>query len=201
MFIRLIHQNDLFDIFLWRNNSKTILYSLKSKKITFFQHLNWFRKSLVNPNIKMYIGLKKINHKLSKIGVVRFDIKKNFALVSINLNPDFRGKKFSIQLLKLCIKNFFNFKKINLKATIKNNNFPSIKCFLKNGFVDSFRAINKEPHNYTWWSYRAGARANNKGWRIDYCLVSAPLKDRIKRAFILAEAKHSDHCPTAVEIE
>lgn len=135
MIIRPIHQNDLFDIFLWKNNSKTIFYSLKSKKITFFQHINWFRKSLVNPNIKMYIGLKKINHKLSKIGVVRFDIKKNFALVSINLNPDFRGKKFSSQLLKLCIKNFFNFKKINLKATIKNNNFASIKCFLKNGFV------------------------------------------------------------------
>ena len=76
-----------------------------------------------------------------------------------------------------------------------------LDAFLKNGFVDSFRALNKEPHNYTWWSYRAGARATNKGWRIDYCLVSAPLKDRIKRAFILAEAKHSDHCPTAVEIE
>ena len=76
-----------------------------------------------------------------------------------------------------------------------------LDAFLKNGFVDSFRALNKEPHNYTWWSYRAGARATNKGWRIDYCLVSAPLKDRIKRAFILAEAKHSDHCPVVVEIE
>ena len=45
------------------------------------------------------------------------------------------------------------------------------------------------------------ARANNKGWRIDYCLVSEPLKDRIKRALILPEAKHSDHCPVLVEIE
>jgi exodeoxyribonuclease-3 len=76
-----------------------------------------------------------------------------------------------------------------------------LDAFLQKGFVDSFRALNKEPHNYTWWSYRAGARATNKGWRIDYCLVSAPLKDRIKRAVILAEAKHSDHCPTVVEIE
>jgi hypothetical protein len=83
MIIRPIHQNDLFDIFLWRNDSKTIFYSLKRKKITFFQHINWFRKSLVNTNIKMYIGLKKINHKLSKIGVVRFDIKKNFAFKKI----------------------------------------------------------------------------------------------------------------------
>ncbi len=73
--------------------------------------------------------------------------------------------------------------------------------FIKTGFIDSFRHLNKEPHNYTWWSYRAGARGNNKGWRIDYCLVSDPLKERIKRAVILADAKHSDHCPTMVEIE
>jgi exodeoxyribonuclease-3 len=45
------------------------------------------------------------------------------------------------------------------------------------------------------------ARLNNKGWRIDYCLVSEPLKNRIKRALILTEAKHSDHCPIMVEIE
>lgn len=73
--------------------------------------------------------------------------------------------------------------------------------FIDNGFIDSFRFLNKEPHNYTWWSYRANARNNNKGWRIDYHMVSEPLKDRIKRAYILPEAKHSDHCPIVVEIE
>ena len=73
--------------------------------------------------------------------------------------------------------------------------------FLKSGFIDSFRYLNKEPHNYTWWSYRANARNNNKGWRLDYHLVSEPLKDGIKRAYILSEAKHSDHCPIVVEIE
>jgi exodeoxyribonuclease-3 len=73
--------------------------------------------------------------------------------------------------------------------------------FMKSGFIDSFRMLNKEPDNYTWWSYRAGARGNNKGWRIDYCLVSAPLINRIKRAVILPDAKHSDHCPTMVEID
>lgn len=73
--------------------------------------------------------------------------------------------------------------------------------FMKTGFIDSFRFLNKEPDNYTWWSYRAGARGNNKGWRIDYCLVSETLKNKIKRAVILPEAKHSDHCPTLVEIE
>jgi exodeoxyribonuclease-3 len=73
--------------------------------------------------------------------------------------------------------------------------------FMKNGFVDSFRHFNNEPHQYSWWSYRAGARGNNKGWRIDYCLVSEPLKGKLKRAVILPEAKHSDHCPVLVELE
>lgn len=73
--------------------------------------------------------------------------------------------------------------------------------FIESGFIDSFRHLNKEPHNYTWWSYRANARNNNKGWRIDYHMVSEPLKNRIKRAYILPEAKHSDHCPIVVEIE
>jgi exodeoxyribonuclease III len=73
--------------------------------------------------------------------------------------------------------------------------------FIKSGFIDSFRYLNKEPHHYSWWSYRANARNNNKGWRIDYNMVSAPMEDRIKRAVILPEAKHSDHCPVLVEIE
>jgi len=73
--------------------------------------------------------------------------------------------------------------------------------FIDSGFIDSFRHLNKEPHNYSWWSYRANARNNNKGWRIDYCMVSSPLKDKIQRAFILPEAKHSDHCPIGIEIK
>ena len=72
--------------------------------------------------------------------------------------------------------------------------------FMKSGFVDSFRLLNSEPHQYSWWSYRANSRANNKGWRIDYALVSKPLKTKIERSFILPEAKHSDHCPVGLEL-
>ena len=75
-----------------------------------------------------------------------------------------------------------------------------LEGFMKTGMIDTFRHLNKEPDNYSWWSYRANARNNNKGWRIDYCLAAAPLKDKIKRALILPEAKHSDHCPVLVEI-
>lgn len=73
--------------------------------------------------------------------------------------------------------------------------------FMKSGFIDSFRHFNKEPHNYTWWSYRANSRNNNKGWRIDYNLVSKPLLNNLKRAVILPDAMHSDHCPHLVELE
>jgi len=73
--------------------------------------------------------------------------------------------------------------------------------FMKSGFLDSFRMLNPEPHNYSWWSYRANARNNNKGWRIDYNLISENMKDRVKRAYILPDAKHSDHCPVAIEID
>jgi exodeoxyribonuclease-3 len=75
-----------------------------------------------------------------------------------------------------------------------------IGAFMDNGFIDSFRYFNDEPANYTWWSYRANARNNNKGWRLDYALVSTPLESRLKRSVILAEAKHSDHCPILVEL-
>jgi exodeoxyribonuclease-3 len=73
--------------------------------------------------------------------------------------------------------------------------------FIDSGFIDTFRHFNKEPDHYSWWSYRANARNNNKGWRLDYCMASEPLKDKLKRAFILPEARHSDHCPVGVEIE
>ena len=72
--------------------------------------------------------------------------------------------------------------------------------FMKSGFIDSFRFFNKDPHQYTWWSYRANSRANNKGWRIDYNMVSAPLQENLKRAVILPDAMHSDHCPHLVEL-
>ena len=76
-----------------------------------------------------------------------------------------------------------------------------IDTFMNNGFVDSFRHLNPEPHQYSWWSYRANARNNNKGWRIDYNMVSENLKKNIKSAYLLPDAKHSDHCPVGVELE
>ncbi len=73
--------------------------------------------------------------------------------------------------------------------------------FINSGFIDSFRFLNPEPNKYTWWSYRANARKNNKGWRIDYALVSESLKKNISKSFILSEVYHSDHCPVGLELK
>lgn len=74
--------------------------------------------------------------------------------------------------------------------------------FLATGFIDSFRRLYPDtPDKYSWWSYRAGSRARNKGWRIDYNMVSAPLADKITGADILADVVHSDHCPIQVSLE
>lgn len=76
-----------------------------------------------------------------------------------------------------------------------------MSSFLQTGFIDSFRHINPNPHNYTWWSYRANARSKNLGWRIDYHMLTETLLPRLKRCIILPEAMHSDHCPVLVEID
>lgn len=72
---------------------------------------------------------------------------------------------------------------------------------VESGFIDTFRMFNQEGEQYSWWSYRGGSRARNKGWRLDYHLATESLKDRIKRALILQSAVHSDHCPVVVELD
>jgi exodeoxyribonuclease-3 len=70
------------------------------------------------------------------------------------------------------------------------------------GFTDSFRLLYPGLKGaYTWWSYRANARANNAGWRIDYWIVSNRIADKIRDVKILSEVKGSDHCPVRLEIE
>lgn len=72
--------------------------------------------------------------------------------------------------------------------------------FLDAGFVDSFRYKYPDKQEYSWWSYRFNSRANNKGWRIDYCMLNGPMKSLISDAYILSDIVHSDHCPVVVEI-
>jgi exodeoxyribonuclease III len=76
----------------------------------------------------------------------------------------------------------------------------SFSALLESGFVDTFRHFNKEPKHYSWWSYRAGARANNVGWRIDYWLTSEALKPELKDSRIRPDIFGSDHCPVELEM-
>ncbi|MBV5313041.1 MAG: exodeoxyribonuclease III [Prolixibacteraceae bacterium] len=73
--------------------------------------------------------------------------------------------------------------------------------FIADGYVDSFREINSQAHQYSWWSYRANSRPNNKGWRIDYHMLTQNLKNNILNARILASVVHSDHCPVLVDMD
>lgn len=88
----------------------------------------------------------------------------------------------------------------------KNSGFlPEERAWMtkwfEHGFIDSFRYLNQGQVQYSWWTYRANARANNKGWRIDYQSVSETLKDRLLSAQQLTDVVHSDHCPVLLEIK
>lgn len=73
--------------------------------------------------------------------------------------------------------------------------------FVDSGYIDTFRHFNQEPHQYSWWSYRAGARGKNLGWRIDYNMVTGNLSDKLRHSVILPDAMHSDHCPVCLDID
>lgn len=93
----------------------------------------------------------------------------------------------------------------NPKANAKSSGFlPQERAWMSeyfdSGFVDTFRHFNQEPHHYTWWTFRAGARKKDLGWRIDYFTATETLKPELKRSVILKNAVHSDHCPILLEL-
>jgi len=73
--------------------------------------------------------------------------------------------------------------------------------FLDAGLVDTFRHFHPDTVAYSWWSFRANARAKNVGWRIDYVLTSKKLVDKVSQAFILPDITGSDHCPVGIDID
>ena len=99
-------------------------------------------------------------------------------------------------------------KAIDIHDPIRNKNVSGflpeerewLDSFIGDRFTDSFRYIDSSPNQYSWWSYRANSRANNKGWRIDYNMVSKSIEERIVNASILSDVYHSDHCPIKLEL-
>ena len=89
------------------------------------------------------------------------------------------------------------------KANVHNHGFTAeeragFAAFVKAGFIDTFREFERSGGHYTWWSVASNARARNIGWRIDYFLISAVLRPRLKKAFIRSDVMGSDHCPVGI---
>ena len=90
----------------------------------------------------------------------------------------------------------------NKSAGYMQEEIDGIDNLTSANFLDTFRYLNPETSNkFTWWSYRAGARERNVGWRIDYFLCSSPLIEKVTKADILDQEMGSDHCPILLEIE
>ena len=120
-------------------------------------------------------------------------------------------KKLNTKIENLIIAGDYNIchKAIDIHDPIRNKNVSGflpverewLQKFIDSGFIDSFRQFNLNPNKYSWWTYRANARANNKGWRIDYIMVSDSMKNKLKYADILSDIVHSDHCPITIELK
>ena len=132
MLIRNADLSDLQDIFEWRNDSFSRSMSLSSEVVSLNEHIDWYQRSLKNPNRRIYIG--SINE--LKIGLVRFDFDENTkkSEVSINLNPIFRSKGFGFTLLSKSISVYKQSKETPLIATVKKENGSSLRIFTKCGF-------------------------------------------------------------------
>ncbi len=88
----------------------------------------------------------------------------------------------------------------NKSAGYMQEEIDGIDNYTNSGFVDTFRHFYPEQIKYSWWSYRAGARQRNVGWRIDYFLVSESFVSDVKDSFILNDIMGSDHCPVGIEL-
>lgn len=136
------------------------------------------------------------------------EIRQNFKMEFLNFFSDFIKILKKDKNLLVCGDYNICHKAIDIHDPIRNKYSSGflpeerewMSSFLELGFVDTFRVINPSPHNYSWWSYRAQSRINNKGWRIDYNMLSSNLKSQIKDAKILSDIHHSDHCPVLLEL-
>ncbi|HRS53318.1 MAG TPA: exodeoxyribonuclease III [Bacteroidales bacterium] len=151
------------------------------------------------------LSILNVYHPSGTMGEVRQTFKMQWLEDFLEYTRELRKTKSN-----LIISGDFNIchKPIDIHDPIRNANTSGflpeerewMSKFINDGFIDSFRYFNKEPHNYTWWSFRAGARARNLGWRIDYNMVAQHLEKKMKNAAIYPNVFYSDHCPISLEI-
>lgn len=126
----LTHSSQIWE---WRNDPISVKMSFTRRKISWEEHGKWFSKILSDKNCILLLGQIR---ELTNVGMCRFDIdfKNKLARISINLNPNFRNKNLSTEILKKSINLFFKKYNYSILATIKNNNIASIACFKKCNF-------------------------------------------------------------------
>lgn len=175
-------------------------------------------------NVVYGIGIKEID----KEGrVIRLDFEK-YSIINIyipsgsDMNNRLAFKLKFMDLFYIYIQNIkikypnliisgdYNIchKNIDIHDPINNHNLSGFLTIernwmtklIKSGFIDTFRYFFKEMPSYTWWSYRSKSRIRNKGWRIDYHIVSKSMLNKLKKSLILSDINHSDHCPILLEI-
>jgi RimJ/RimL family protein N-acetyltransferase len=126
--------DDSRDVWLWRNDEQTRKMSVSEQPIEWSSHETWFSQLLQNPKFSIFVGTDSEG---KKIGMCRFDLASDTgcAVVSINLNPEMRGKQLSAVFLAEAMKVFFETASCDLTALIKKENKASIRCFERCGFV------------------------------------------------------------------
>lgn len=140
----------------------------------------------------------------SKEGLARLDYRMEWEETLLNHFQNLNAKKPVVYCGDLNVAH----QEMDLKNPSSNRKNPGFSdeerakmtLLLENGFVDTYRYLYPDKVEYSWWSYRFNARANNAGWRIDYFVVSKELQDKIQDAVIYGDVLGSDHCPVGLDI-
>ena len=134
MYIRLVEKRDCFDLWKWRNDYETIANSISKSVISYPSHSKWFYNTINKPDAEIFIAYDE--KEKSKIGMVRFEKKcREIIEVSININPDFRGRGLGKKFLSSSISKFL--KKAPgfvISARVFTDNYKSKKLFESCGF-------------------------------------------------------------------
>lgn len=139
-------------------------------------------------------GLKRIDHRMAWDDAFRECLRALDAVKPVIACGDLNVAHNEIDLK--------NPKTNRMNAGFSDQEREKMTILLSSGFTDTFRFLYPDATGaYSWWSYRFNARKNNAGWRIDYFIVSDRLRDKIRRAEILADVEGSDHCPVLLELD
>lgn len=161
-------------------------------RVMCLEYENFFLVNVYVPNSGS--GLKRLDYR-QEWDLAFFNYLKNLEKIKpVVVCGDFNVAHKSIDLARPKAN-------YNKNAGYMQEEIDGMDRFIQGGLVDTFRHFYPDKTDiYSWWSYRAGARGKNVGWRIDYFLVSEFFLPSVKNAFILNEIMGSDHCPVGIDL-